>query len=68
MLSEALSKMWMQKLLQGFNFKKEPIIIGQMEKEERESDPLCHRPENWYQGPLIFFEEGEERSEKEWSD
>tara|TARA_B100001057_G_scaffold241976_1_gene242317 strand:- start:5140 stop:5268 length:129 start_codon:yes stop_codon:yes gene_type:complete len=42
-----------------------------MEEEvqnERESDPLCSRPENWYQGPLIFFEEGEKRSEKEWSD
>jgi hypothetical protein len=56
--------MWMQKLLQGLNFN----LVGQMEEEERQTDPLCHRPENWYQGPLIFFEEGEERLEKEWSD
>mgnify|MGYP001161275773 FL=1 len=54
----------MQKLLQGLNFNP----FGQMDKEEHESDPLCARPENWYQGPLIFFEEGEERLEKEWSD
>ena len=33
-----------------------------------ESDWLAERPENWYKGPLIFFEEGEERLEKEWSD
>ena len=56
--------MWMQKLLQGLNFN----LVGQMEEEERQTDPLCHRPENWYKGPLIFFEEGEERLEKEWSD
>ena len=56
--------MWMQKLLQGLNFN----LARQMEEEERQTDPLCHRPENWYQGPLIFFEEGEERLEKEWSD
>ena len=43
----------MQKLLQGLNFNP----LGQMDKEEHESDPLCARPENWYQGPLIFFEE-----------
>ena len=54
----------MQKLLQGLNFNP----LGQMDKEEHESDPLCARPENWYKGPLIFFEEGEERLEKEWSD
>ena len=56
--------MWMQKLLQGLNFN----LARQMEEEQRQTDPLCHRPENWYQGPLIFFEEGEERLEKEWSD
>ena len=42
--------MWMQKLLQGLNFN----LARQMEEEERQTDPLCHRPENWYQGPLIF--------------
>ena len=40
----------MQKLLQGLNFNP----LGQMDKEEHESDPLCARPENWYKGPLIF--------------
>ena len=54
----------MRKLLQGLNFNP----LGQMDKEEHESDPLCARPENWYKGPLIFLEEGEERLEKEWSD
>ena len=51
--------MWMQKLLQGLNFNP----LGQMDKEEHESDPLCARPENWYKGPLIFFEETQERFE-----
>ena len=68
----------MQKLLQGLNFNP----LGQMDKEEHESDPLCARPENWYQGPLIFpqiTEEGfetyetlqarkEEVYEEAWSD
>jgi len=62
--------MWTLKPLLDFNFKS--LLHGRtMEEEvqnERESDPLCSRPENWYQGPLIFFEEGEKRSEKEWSD
>ena len=65
----------MQKLLQGLNFNP----LGQMDKEEHESDPLCARPENWYQGPLIFptiFEERPETTpktihsqyEEKWSD
>ena len=52
----------MQKLLQGLNFNP----LGQMDKEEHESDPLCARPENWYQGPLIFPTQLETRPQETW--
>ena len=39
--------------------------MAKRKRPQRESDPLNQRPENWYQGPLIFPAFPEEGVEKE---